>query len=117
MITALIHDHDAVRFKNRRQAVCDDQRGAAFHQMFQGNLHGTFGLGVERAGGFVEQQDGGVFQQCPGDHDTLLLAAGQTGAVFAEFTVKTCGQCLDEVPGFGAWQASMMASSLASRSP
>ena len=37
----------------------------------------ALGAGVQRAGGFVQQQDGRILQDGAGDGDALLLAAGQ----------------------------------------
>jgi len=37
------------------------------------------GVLVEVAGGFVGEQQAGALEQCPGDGDSLLLAAGQPG--------------------------------------
>ena len=83
------------------QAVGDDQRGAALHQLVQRLLHQPFAFGVERAGGLVEQQDGGVAQHGPGDGDALALAAGEPHAALAEEGVEAFGQALEEFVGVG----------------
>ena len=44
----VIHHDDPVRLEHRRQAMRDDQRGAAFHQPLQRLLDGAFALRVER---------------------------------------------------------------------
>ena len=47
-------------------------------------MHDAFlGFYVEVGGGFVEEHDGGVFQDCAGDRDALALAAGQPAAALA----------------------------------
>ena len=60
-----------------RQAVGDDQGGAALHGLVQGALHQALVLGVQRAGGLVEQQDRRLADQGAGDGQPLALAAGQ----------------------------------------
>ena len=100
---ATVHDHDAVGLEHGGEAMRDHQRGAARHQVFQRVLHGALALGVERGGGFVEQQDRGILQQGAGDGDALLLAAGQARAAFAEFAGEALGQGVEEVVGFGGF--------------
>ena len=58
-------------------------------------------LCIQRAGGFIEQQHRRITQQCPGNGHTLLLAAGQAGAAFAQLAVVTLRQCGQEAIGFG----------------
>ena len=41
------------------------------------------GLGVQRGGGFVRQQDGRLFEQRAGNGNALLLAAGKLAPAFA----------------------------------
>jgi hypothetical protein len=42
-------------------------RGAAFHQFFQGVLHQAFIFTIKRRSGFVQNQDARVFQYRPGN--------------------------------------------------
>ena len=69
------------------------------HQLVQRGLHEAFGLGVQRAGGFIEHQDGGVSQDGAGDGDALALAAGQRHPFFADLRVIALGPFHDEVVG------------------
>jgi hypothetical protein len=64
--------------------VGDDQRGAAPGGCVELGLDGFFGPGVERRGGFVENQDGRVLEQGAGDGDALLFAAGELEAALAD---------------------------------
>ena len=59
------------------------------------------GVRVEVAGGFVEQQDSGLFEKCARNGDTLLLAAGEAHAVFADFALLAFGHLVDGVVNFG----------------
>ena len=92
----LVHDHDAVGLLNRRQAVGDDQGGALVHQPVERLLHGKLALGIEGAGRLVEQQDGGIAEQRPGDGDALALAARQPHAARPEMGGEALRQGLDE---------------------
>ena len=66
------------------QTVGDDQGGAVAHGVFERGLHIALAGGVEGAGGFVEQQQRGVFENGAGDADALALSAAQAHAAFAQ---------------------------------
>ena len=53
----------------------------------QARLDLLLGLGVERRGRLVEQQDARVLQDGAGDRDALLLAAGELQAALADHGV------------------------------
>ena len=65
-------------------------------------LNLRLGHRVERAGGFVENEDGRIFQECAGDGEALALAAGEEPAAFADPRFKTFGIAMDEVERLGA---------------
>jgi hypothetical protein len=96
---ALVDDIDAVGVLHGRQAVGDQDRGAAGHQPLQRRLDLGLALGVERAGGLVEQQDRGVLQEGAGDGDALALAARQARPGLADDGVVALGQVQDEIVG------------------
>ncbi len=100
--SAAIHHHDPIGLEHGCQTVGDDQGGAAFHQALQGLLDGAFALGVERAGGFIEQQDRGILEQRPSDRDALFLATRQTGTALAEVGAIAIRKFGQEVVRFGA---------------
>ena len=79
----------------------DDNRGAVFHQRVQRLLHQTFRFGVERAGGLVQNQNFGVFQNGPGDGDALALSARQFHAALAHQGFHALGKRLNEIQGVG----------------
>ena len=54
------HD-DLLRATDGGEAVGDDDNGFVLHQRVDGLLHGDFAFGVQRGGGFVQDDDGGVF--------------------------------------------------------
>jgi hypothetical protein len=53
-------------------------------------------VGVEGAGGLVEDQDRGIAEEGTGDRDALFLAAGETGPAFAYDRVVALGLVADE---------------------
>src|ERR1700722_1701661 len=57
----------------------------------------ALGLGVERSGCFIEQDDRYVFDQSAGDRDALALAAGKLQAVFADRCVVAGWKVHDEI--------------------
>ena len=48
--------------------------------------------GIEMASGFVENEDGRVFQEGAGYGDALALAAGKPGSALSEAGVETVPQ-------------------------
>ena len=64
---ALVQDEDLVGALDGVKTVGDGEHGAALHGLVERQLDGAFRLGVEGAGGFVEDQDGGVAQEGAGD--------------------------------------------------
>lgn len=96
-----VHGDDAVRHAYGGQAVGDDEYGAVAADGLHVLHNGAFGFVVERAGGFVENQDARVADQGAGDGDALALAAGQAGALFADFGVVAFGKFHNKVVGAG----------------
>ena len=72
---AIVEDRDAVGVADGRETVRHDDRGATGHEPGQRLLDQALGLVVERAGGLVEDEDGRVLEDGPGDGDALALAA------------------------------------------
>ena len=104
---AVVHDNDAVHLAQGGQSVGDGDDGFAAHDAFQRFLDGLFAFAVEGGGGFVQNQDRGVFEDGAGDADALFLAAGEFDAALADMGFVGCallvvGEVLDEVVGAGA---------------
>ena len=85
----------------RAQAVGDGDRRPALDQVVERLLDLALGLGVDRRGRLVEDQDPRVDQQGPGDRDPLPLAAGERLAALADERVVAVGQPEDELVGPG----------------
>ena len=80
--------------------------GFVFHHLIQALLDGGFHFRIQRAGGFVEQQNRGIFQHHAGDGDALTLAAGKFYTTLADVgviagTTFGIGKLRDKVGGFG----------------
>ena len=75
----------------------DGQHRAPLARLTQGILNLVLRLAVQRACGFVEQQDRRVFQQGPRDTDTLLFPPRQFQPAFTHSGFIPVGQTLDKV--------------------
>jgi hypothetical protein len=78
-----LQDGDEVGLADGGEPVRDDEGGAADHEAVQRLLHQLLRLGVQRACGLVEEEDGRVLEHGPGNGDPLLLAAGELQAALA----------------------------------
>ncbi len=74
---ALLHDVDAVGVHDLGEAVGDDDHRAALLDGVERVLDLLGGNGVEGGGGLVEEDDGRVFEEKPGNGNALLLPARQ----------------------------------------
>src|SRR5271165_2116091 len=95
--TAAIDNTNFVGLRHRRQAVGDDDRGAALAQRAQRLLDRLLGLGIERRSRFVEEDEWGVLEKGAGDGDALALPAGELHAVLAARRVVPALESHDEV--------------------
>ena len=74
---AVLEDDDQVGVADRRQAVRDDERGAAVQEPPQRVLDLALRADVDRARRLVEDQDPRVGEQRTGERDELALAERQ----------------------------------------
>ena len=98
---ALVDDEDAVGVADGGEAVGDEEGGSSLHEGFEGLLDETLALGIEGAGGFVEDEDGRVAEDGACDGDALALTAGELDAAVADGGLVTLGEGLDEGVGVG----------------
>ena len=96
-----IEDEDAVGVLNGAEAVRDGEDGAAFCEGVEGGLDLVLAFGVEGGGGFVEYDDGGVFEEGAGDCDALALSAGEPGTAFADEGFVAVIEGFDKFVGMG----------------
>ena len=64
--------------------MCYDKHGKIGAKAFDCLHNSLFGIVVEGAGGFVEDDDVGLLVECAGDADALALASGEADAAFAD---------------------------------
>ena len=68
--------HDAAGTADGTQAVSDNQRRPSLGEVIKGPMDFRLRHGVQCGGGFVQNQNGRILQENPGDGDALLLPAG-----------------------------------------
>src|SRR5258706_2093609 len=84
---SIVEDNDLVSVANRTQAMRDDERRLPCENLLQVALNDPLGLGIERRGRFVENQDARIVQDRPRDHYALFLSTAQAGAALADLRV------------------------------
>ncbi len=98
---SVFEDEDAVGVADGGEAVGDDDGGAPDDDLFEGALDEGFGLVIDGGGGFVEDQDGRVFEDSSCYRNALTLSAAEFLSTFADDGVVALWQSHDEVVGFG----------------
>ena len=83
------------------KAVGDHKGGAILRQFFQALLHHPLAFIIQRAGGFIKDQNRRVFQKDPGNGKPLLLPAGEFDAPLTDIAFITIGQREDKFMGIG----------------
>src|SRR5579872_1507545 len=78
---------DPVGMAHRRQAMGDDEHRSARGDLAHVTLDDVLALVVERAGGFIENQDFGIGDQRSGNGDPLALAPRKRRATLANHGV------------------------------
>lgn len=81
---SFVKDVDDVCVLDGAETVGDCDGGAALGGEVKSGLDDAFGGRVEGGGGFVEEQDFGVAEECAGDGEALALAAGEEGSFGAD---------------------------------
>ena len=94
---ALVHDENRVGPLDGGEAMGDQDRGSTGDHAGESEADALFGLGVDRACGFVEDEDAGVVGQGAGEADELLLAGRQGSSAFDDGFLKLFWKRADEV--------------------
>ncbi len=68
-------DDDPVGSLDRGEPMGDHKRGPVFHEIGQGHLDHALRFRIQRRGGLVEDEDGGITQQRPRDGQSLAFPA------------------------------------------
>jgi hypothetical protein len=83
------------------QPVCNDDSCATERRQIW--LHAAFSDRIQLTGAFVEEQDGGPVNECPGQRDALSLTAGQRPTAVAKERLVPHGHGDDVVVNAGSF--------------
>ena len=89
-----VHHEDTIRFLNRAQPVRHGDSRTAFGSFVESGLDDFFAFRVQGRGGFVEEQDLRVAEECAGDGDTLLLTPREESGFGSDWGCESVtGKC------------------------
>jgi hypothetical protein len=74
----------------------DNDTGPALLQGFERGLNIPLGGRIQSRGGFIQDQDGGIFEQRTGNRQSLTLPAGQAHPMLADQGLEALGQGANE---------------------
>ncbi len=94
---ALVHDEDGVGALDGGEAVGDEDGGSSGDHAGEGEADAELGVGVDGAGGFVEDEDARGVCEGAGEADELLLSGGEGSAALADGLVELKREGADEV--------------------
>ena len=95
------HHEDLIRVADRIQPVGDDQQRLALAQLADSLLDITLVVRVHAGCGLVQNDNGGVLQDTPGDGNSLFLAAGEGFTALADYRIVAVRQAHNEVVAAG----------------
>jgi len=101
MVRSLLDDSsfvqhiDIISILDGGQAMGDDDHRGSAPQGLDAFLDVFLGLGIQGAGGLVQNEQAGVLVKFPGQKQPLPLSAGQTHSPVAHNCIKLLGQILD----------------------
>src|SRR5262249_41904930 len=98
---AVVEHQDRVGATDGRQAVGDDEGGAAGHEPLEPLHDERLGGGIERRRGLVEDEERGVAEECAGDRHAELLARRERGPRLADDRLETGGEAAAEAVPLG----------------
>src|ERR1700694_491865 len=96
----LVQNDDAIGALDGGEAVGDDDRCPASHQLEQGGLNDAFRLWIDARGRFVEdQEDVRLEGESAGEGEQLLLAGGDIASTLVQDIVVSAPEPVDEGVG------------------
>ena len=103
---AMIHDDQSIQPGNGTQAVCNGNDGFSVHQVQHLRLNRCLDFAIQRAGGFIQNQDRCIFQDDTGEGNPLALTTAEFDTAFTDLGVKAnvavmVFQIWDEAIGLG----------------
>src|SRR5918995_4951330 len=99
----VLENQDEVRASHGVEVVGNDQRRLPGHEAIQGFLDLRLALAVEARHRLVQDQDGGVADDGPGDGYPLALPSGESVAPLADDGLVPIFEVHDEVVGVGCF--------------
>src|SRR5918995_5562594 len=103
---AILQNQDEVRAGHGVEIVGNDQGRLPGHEAIQGFLDLRLALDVEARHRLVQDQDGGIADECPGDGYPLALPSGEGVAPLADDGLVPIFEVHDEVVGVGCFGGS-----------
>jgi hypothetical protein len=70
-----VEDNNLITITNGAQAMCNDDAGATPPSDII--INNFFRMGIQSAGSFIKDQDGGIVYQCSGDFQPLTLSTAK----------------------------------------
>ena len=99
---SMIQYDDPVGSSESRQAMRNNQRSPALHQVLDGFHDQPLAFHVERTGRLIQQQYRRFLDQCPRYCDALALTSRKRSAAFADYGVETVRKAGNELHRIGA---------------
>lgn len=93
----VLHQENVIGAADLREAVGDQQRGAALQDAAHGALDLVFGVAVDSAGRVIQHQDARVAEKGAGDGNALALSTGEHDTPFADHGFVAFGKAHNEV--------------------
>ena len=99
-MTALLNDasalehHDPIGIPYGAEAMRNDEGGSPLHEMIERFLDEMLALGIQGAGGLIEDEESGVLEQGSSNGNALLLSARQSDASFTDRGLVPLWDCL-----------------------
>jgi hypothetical protein len=93
----LLEDEDAAGIADGGQPMRDDEGGTPLHHLVERRVHLHLGHGIERACGFVKNEDRRIFQKRARDREPLTLSARQIPAALSDYGIKAAFVTLNEI--------------------
>src|ERR1700748_1023634 len=94
---SVLNHQDLIGSANRGEPVCNHKNSTALHQEIETALNQGFGFGIERAGGFIKDEDTRIGQNGPRDRNALTLATGKSDTTLTNDSFVLVRQTLREL--------------------
>src|SRR4030042_7105500 len=88
----LFEDNDPVRSFERSNSMGDQDARLSLQELLQSVKDPLFRLDVYRGEAVIEDKDGCIHQDCPGNGNTLSLAPGERDSLLTNDRIDACGK-------------------------